>query len=57
MKRALLSILPAALSLFAQSPAASKPPTARYYVVFLRPDPSRKELPKADGERLQSASR
>ena len=54
MKRTLLLII-SALSLFVQSPAASKPAIARYYVVFLRPDPSRKELPKADGERLQSA--
>jgi hypothetical protein len=55
MKRALLSILPAVVSLYAQDPAARKPATARYYVVFIRPDPSRKELSKADGERLQSA--
>jgi uncharacterized protein YciI len=50
MKRALRSILLASLSLFAQSPA-----TARYYIVFLRPDPARNPLPKAEGERLQSA--
>jgi uncharacterized protein YciI len=29
--------------------------TTRYYVVFLRPDPSRKPLSKADGERIQAA--
>jgi uncharacterized protein YciI len=55
MKRTLLSILPVALSLYAQSPVARKPATTRYYVVFIRPDPSRKKLSKADGERLQAA--
>jgi uncharacterized protein len=60
MKRAALSILAvpfllAAPSLRAQNPAPRKPATARYYVVFLRRDPSRKELPKPDGDRLQSA--
>ena len=29
--------------------------TTRYYVVFLRPDPSRKTLAKDEGERIQSA--
>jgi uncharacterized protein YciI len=29
--------------------------TARYYVVFLRPLPSRKTLPKEEGERIQSS--
>ena len=55
MKRVLLSIIPAALFLYAQDPVARKPATARYYVVFIRPDPSRKGLSKADGDRLQSA--
>jgi uncharacterized protein YciI len=50
MKRALLSIFAAAIYLYAHDPAAPK-----YYVVFLRPDPARKELPKAEGERLQAA--
>jgi uncharacterized protein YciI len=49
MKRALPLVLTAALCLFAQVPAA------RYFVVFLRPDPARRELPKAEGERLQAA--
>jgi uncharacterized protein YciI len=55
MKRTLLSILSVALSLYAQNSTDRKPATTRYYVVFIRPDPSRKELSKADGERLQSA--
>jgi uncharacterized protein YciI len=46
MRFGLLSILLAALFLQAQ--------TARYYVVFLRPDPARKALSKKDGERIQS---
>src|SRR5580658_1025750 len=50
MKRALLLIFAAAIYLYAQDPSARK-----YYVVFLRPDPARKELPKAEGERLQAA--
>jgi uncharacterized protein YciI len=45
--RALILLL-AAASGFAQIPA-------RYYVVFLRPNPSRKELPKTEGERIQAA--
>jgi uncharacterized protein YciI len=49
MKRALLLILTVAVSIRAQTSAAP------YYVVFLRPDPARKELPKAEGERLQAA--
>jgi uncharacterized protein len=49
MKRVLLSILTVALSIHAQTSAD------RYYVVFLRPDPARRELPKAEGERLQAA--
>lgn len=49
-----LSILLAALSLHAQKTATQEPIT-RYYVVFLRPEPSRKPLSKADGERIQSA--
>ena len=49
MKRALLSIFAVALCLCAQVPAT------RYYVAFLRPDPARRELPKAEGERLQAA--
>jgi uncharacterized protein YciI len=44
----------AGVSLFAQSHAAPNAVT-RYYVVFLRPDPARRSLAKADGERLQAA--
>lgn len=54
MNRTLLAVLLAALSLYAQGTAALKPTTG-YYVVFLRPDPSRKPLSKADGDRIQSA--
>lgn len=54
MNRTLLAVLLAVLSLYAQGTAALKP-TTRYYVVFLRPDPSRKPLSKADGDRIQSA--
>jgi len=52
--RTLLSVLLAALSLHAQqngAPATTNP----YYVVFLRPNPARKPLSKADGERIQAA--
>jgi uncharacterized protein YciI len=49
MRRALLLIFAVAISIYAQTSAS------RYYVVFLRPDPTRKELPKAEGERLQAA--
>jgi len=49
MKRALPLVLAAALCLCAQVPAA------RYYVVFLRPDPARRQLPKDEGQRLQAA--
>lgn len=49
MKRALPLVLAAALCLCAQVQ------TSRYCVAFLRPDPARKELPKAEGERLQAA--
>jgi uncharacterized protein YciI len=31
------------------------PPSDLYYVVFLRPDPARKTLPKAEGDKLQAA--
>jgi uncharacterized protein YciI len=44
----------ALLVLCAQTTAAPNPAT-RYYVVFLRPEPARKPLSKADGERIQSA--
>jgi uncharacterized protein len=54
MSHTLPSILLAALSLHAQQTATPEP-TTRYYVVFLRPDPSRKPLSKADGDRIQSA--
>ncbi len=49
-----LSILLAVFSLHVQKTATPEPST-RYYVVFLRPDPSRKPLSKADGDRIQSA--
>jgi uncharacterized protein YciI len=51
---AVLSALLAALSLHAQQ-ASVPEPTDPYYVVFLRPDPSRKPLLKADTERIQAA--
>ena len=35
--------------------AAAADDSARYYVVFLRPDPARKPLAQADAERLQAA--
>lgn len=54
MSHAVLSILLAALSLHSQKTATPQP-SIRYYVVFLRPDPSRKPLSKADGDRIQSA--
>jgi uncharacterized protein YciI len=54
MNRMVLSVLFAALSLHAQPNAAGNT-TARYYVVFLRPDPARKPLAKEDGERIQAA--
>ncbi len=49
--RALLAAVLAGLCLQAQTPT----PTARYYVVFLRPDPARKPLEKAEGARIQAA--
>jgi uncharacterized protein YciI len=54
VRRAALSVLLAAFSLQAQNTAAPAP-TTRYYVVFLRPDPSRKPLAKTDGDRIQAA--
>jgi len=47
-------MLAPALTLHAQT-AGSADPVARYFVVFLRPDPARQPLAKADGERIQSA--
>jgi hypothetical protein len=44
MNRMILSVLFVALSLHAQPNAAAVSATARYYVVFLRPDPARKPL-------------
>lgn len=58
IRRTVLPVLLAALSCHAQSAAQSAAtPEAmnRYYIVFLRPDPARKPLTKADGERIQSA--
>jgi hypothetical protein len=48
MNRLLLAIL-LALPAFAQQP------TDLYYLVFLRPSPDRKPLPKEEGEKLQAA--
>src|SRR4051812_50149082 len=47
--RTVLCALATALFSFAQTAAAP------YYVVFLRPNPSRSTLTKAEGERIQSA--
>jgi uncharacterized protein YciI len=55
MNRMILFVLFVALSLHAQPNAAAVSATARYYVVFLRPDPARKPLAKEDGERIQTA--
>jgi uncharacterized protein YciI len=61
MKRKALLVFLAALSLSAQSnvapsqPNATQNPTTRYYVVFLRPDPSRRTVSKDDGDRIQNA--
>jgi uncharacterized protein YciI len=52
MGRIVAVCLMAALSSYAQTAAI---PATRYYVVFLRPDPLRKPLVKADSERIQSA--
>jgi uncharacterized protein YciI len=54
-KYVVLSVLFVTLSLHAQPSAAAASATARYYVVFLRPDPARKPLAKEDGERIQTA--
>ena len=43
------------LLLFSTGLFAADNATARYFVIFLRPDPGRKSLTKADGERIQSA--
>jgi uncharacterized protein YciI len=52
--RTLLSVFFAASLTYAQAIAA--PSTAdRYYIVFLRPDPARTPLSKADGERIMTA--
>lgn len=54
LKRLASLALMAALSLYVQT-SPSPNSTTRYYVVFLRPDPARKPLSKADGDRIQSA--
>ncbi|HUI42426.1 MAG TPA: YciI family protein [Terriglobia bacterium] len=52
--RFLLPLLLAALLLPAPQAATPQPATP-YYVVFLRPDPARKPLQQADGERIMAA--
>jgi len=54
IQRAVLSVLVAAISSIAQT-TASPAATTRYYIAFLRANPSREPLSKADGERIQSA--
>lgn len=54
LKQLALPALMAVISLYAQTTAAPNA-TTRYYVAFLRPDPARKPLSKADGDRIQSA--
>lgn len=58
LKRKLLFLFPAALAAYAQTTdrqIPAEPGLTRYYVVFLRPDPARKLISKADGERIQAA--
>jgi uncharacterized protein YciI len=55
VNRMILSVLFVAVSLYARPNVAAVSPTARYYVVFLRPDPARKPLAKEEGERIQAA--
>jgi len=45
----------ASLALLFALAAAAFQPSEVYYLVFLRPDPARKPLPKAEGERMQAA--
>jgi len=54
LKQLALPALMAVISLYGQT-AATPNATTRYYVAFLRPDPARKPLSKADGDRIQSA--
>jgi uncharacterized protein YciI len=54
MIRAWLLMLCATLPVFAQFDSTPLPAT-RYYVVFLRPDPSRQPLANIDAERIQAA--
>jgi uncharacterized protein YciI len=54
MNRLLALIFLAGIPLFAQDSAAPAK-TARYYVAFLRPDPSRLPLGKTDSDRIQFA--
>jgi uncharacterized protein YciI len=58
MNRKTLWICLAALAFCARCTTAlgsTGPDSAPYYIVFLRPDPARTPLSKADGERIQSA--
>jgi uncharacterized protein YciI len=54
ISRLVLAALSVALFLQAQTTSTESSPRP-YYVVFLRPDPARKPLAKADGERLMAA--
>jgi uncharacterized protein YciI len=54
LKQLALPALMAVITLYGQTAAAPNA-TTRYYVAFLRPDPARKPLSKADGDRIQSA--
>lgn len=49
-----LALLAAALAVYPRTATAAAP-NARYFVVFLRPDPARKTLDKVEGERVQDA--
>jgi uncharacterized protein YciI len=49
-RRCVLSFIAAAIPMYPQAPASGP-----YYVAFLRPDPSRKTLEKAESDRVQAA--